>query len=276
VDEDDKAKYRYICVRHNNERKDSRLTSFFLCDDCFKTLYETAFNRYDPAYVGNYVEGYCLYCGRLTKVRQYFYFLCEVCERIIHSYGVELVARNYILSWWNNVREKYNISIELRVEDPVMPMSYEQYIKFKSTHEPRPDFIALENGKPIFAIEMKTGRSSVEEMSSFQLDISDCSHIMQFLSSAQYRIPTFLFHVQVLEEYKPPTVRYIAVNAWWASLFELEKNIVKIGMRPRERRPAVYYRPNIFKPIESFPQYILSNGLQSERQVLAERLPKLY
>ncbi len=273
------VKPRHICVRHGSERKDSRLTSFFLCDECFRKLYNTAFNKYKPAYImpqNGYIEGYCLYCGRRTKVRQYFYFLCEICERIIHSYGKELAARNFVLSLWDTVRKEYGINIVLKVEDPVIPMNYKQHREFKKKSYPKPDFVALENEKPVFAIEMKTGRSSISDMSSFQLDISDCNDILGFLKRPEYRIPTFLFHVQVLEEYNPPTMRYVGVNAWWASLYDLEKNIIEVKMRARERRPAVYYRKEVFKPIDTLPQYIINGGLKREQELINKRLPRLY
>jgi len=273
-------KLKHICVRHGSERKDSRLMSFFLCDNCFNLLRIKAFNNNQPVYTlpeSSYIRGYCLYCGRDTNVRQHFYFLCEICERIVHSYGKELAARNFILSWWSSVRQQYGLGdIELSVEDPVIPMTYAAHQKYKKQSTPKPDFVAVKEGRVLFAIEMKAGRSSIEGMSSFQLDISDCDDILGFLQQPQYRVPTFLFHVQVLEDYKYPTVRYSGVNAWWASLFELEKNIENVKMRPRERRPAVYYKKNAFKQIHEFPNYILSGGLESEKELLNKRLPKLY
>jgi len=224
-----------------------------------------------------YIKGYCLYCGKYTNVRQYFYFLCEICERIIHSYGKELAARNFILSWWNEVRQRYNLDdIELKVEDPVVPMSYIEHRRYKKQSKPKPDFVAVKGNQPLFVIEMKTGRGSINEMSRFQLDISDCDDILGFLQQPQYHAPTFLFHVQVLEDYKPPTIKYVGVNAWWASLYELEKNVMEVKMRPRERRLAVYYRKNVFRPIIEFPNYILSGGLEHEKELLNQRLPKLY
>lgn len=273
------SKVRYLCVRHGTKRKDSKLTSFFLCDKCYQVLRSTAFNNYQPAYIipgTEYIEGYCLYCGKDVKVRQYFYFLCEICERIIHSYGKEWAARNYVLKWWKELCQRYEIDLKLRVEDPVTPMSFKEHEKLKrKERSPRPDFAVMRDSQIIFAIEMKTGRSNIKEMSSFQLDKSDCDDILAFLQT-QYKVPTFLFHVQVLEDYKPPTFRYVVINAWWSSLYDLEKNFMASRVRSRERRLAIYYNKDAFKPISEFVNYILGGGLEGEKKLLSERLPVLY
>jgi hypothetical protein len=92
----------------------------------------------------------------------------------------------------------------------------------------------------------------------------------------EYRVPTFVFHVQVIEDYRPPTSRNIALNAWWASVYELEQNLQKVSMRGLEKRPAAYYSTQAFKPIDEFIPYILSDRFKEEVTIVKTRLPKLY
>jgi len=266
---------KYLCVRHNSYRKDSRLVGLFLCEDCFSKLKATAFNNYDPFYTIDPIDGYCIYCGQRKEVVQYFYFLCGICERIIYSYGRELAARNYLLGLWDRYRQEYNLDMDLRVEDPVVPLSYQEHRQYKRYATPRPDFVAVKGGKILFAIEMKTGRSTINEMRNFQLDKNDCDDIIAFLKTEQYHVPTFLVHVRVLEKYDPPTIKFIGKGAWWTSLFNLENAFIEIKRRPREHRLAVYYKVNVFRPIDELPNYI-QEGLTKEFSLIKERLPTLY
>jgi hypothetical protein len=269
---------RRLCARHNSLRKDARLVSFFLCTNCFNELKSKALNGIDPEFPKNnqLIEGYCLNCNRFTYVKQYFWYLCRVCERVIKSYGKEKAAREFILNWWANVREKYNIDINLEVKDIVIPMTYNEHLKYRKAKVPLPDFVGLRNGRAIFNIEMKTGSGDITSMSAFQLDVSDCKDIVSFMERDEYRVPTFVFHVQVIEDYRPPTSRNIALNAWWASVYELEQNLQKVSMRGLEKRPAAYYSTQAFKPIDEFIPYILSDRFKEEVTIVKTRLPKLY
>lgn len=208
-------------------------------------------------------------------MKQYFWYLCGTCERVIRSYGKEKAAREFILKWWTDMKEKYDMDIILEIRDTVLPMTYREHLKYKKIKEPLPDFVGLKNEKILFNIEMKTGSRDITSMSAFQLDVSDCKDIIGFMERAEYRFPTFIFHVQVIENYRPPTSRNVALNAWWASVYELENNIQKVNMRRLERRPAFYFSRQVFKPLDEFPSYILSEHFEKERDVIKKRLPKL-
>jgi len=53
-----------VCVRELKARKDARLRQFFLCDTCAKVWSVDAFNRNQPLYVGERVEGFCQLCNK--------------------------------------------------------------------------------------------------------------------------------------------------------------------------------------------------------------------
>jgi hypothetical protein len=273
-----KVPTRRLCARHNSLRKDARLVSFFLCNGCFIELKSKAFNNKDPEFPRNnhILEGYCSNCNKLTKVKQYFWYLCEICTRIIRSYGKEKAAREFILNQWEELRIKHNTDITLEVIDEVRIMTYNEHLKYKKYIRPQPDFIGLRNKEIVFNIEMKTGSSDISSMSAFQLDVSDCNDIIGFMARDEYKVPTFIFHVQVVEDYMPPTTRNVALNAWWASVYKLENAYLKSNMRRLERRQAVYYSTTAFKPFDEFLLFIFSERFEEEKEIAKKSLPKLY
>lgn len=275
-----KSDFRHICARHGSKRADARLIGIFLCDDCANLLLEKALNKISPTYENLEIEGFCAFCLEKKKVKQRFYYLCETCERIIRSYGVEKAASSFILAKWQRlVKTVPELGfIVLEQTDPVEPMTYEAHRKAKSdpSRESRPDFIGRHQstGQIIFAIEMKTGRNAISAMSAFQLDVTDCDDILSFIK--RLRCPTYLFHVQVLPDYLPPTERYVGIKAWWASVFDMEKCFRQTRIRYRERRPAAYYDKKCFDTAETFPTHILSEGFKKMEDEIKRRLPVLY
>jgi hypothetical protein len=88
----------YICARHNSPRRDARLVSLFLCNDCMKLFVETAFNNWKPEYENCEIQGHCAYCLKHTKVKQRFVYLCTICERVVRSYGIEKATSSFQVS----------------------------------------------------------------------------------------------------------------------------------------------------------------------------------
>lgn len=271
-----KVPSRRTCARHNSPRKDARICGFFLCEECFREIKISALNNKDPEYVMDPLEGFCLNCNEKRSVKQYFWYLCPICERVIRSYGKERAAREFVLNWWHSVRNESKLDMRLEVCDVVVPMPYSNHRKTKKKKEPLPDFISIKNDKIIFNIEMKTGGGDINAMTKFQLDVSDCDDILSFMKREEFRVPTFVFHVQVVEDYAPPTVRNVALNAWWASVYDLERHFIRINRRRIERRPAAYFSTRAFKPLDTFISYICSNAFEEERRLVEERLPVLY
>jgi len=273
------SSFEYKCARHNSVRADSKLVGLFLCDECAVLFKNKLFSGIDPAFIYSMVTGYCSYCGKQKQVREHFWFLCNICERIVKSYAAEQAATAFLSEWWNRSSQSDNIlkKIELRRTDPVRLMSFEEHQKWRaSPHESNPDFTAIlsSTNEKLFAIEMKTGRSSIKRMSAFQLDVSDCDDILSFVK--ELKIPSYLFHVQVVEQYSPPTFRKVAVNAWWISVIDMETAFREVRIRQREQRPAAYYRKTAFKPLESFMTHVKSSEFESMRKALETRRPQLY
>ena len=113
------------------------------------------------------------------------------------------------------------------------------------------DFIArdVKIQSDVFGIENKTGRSSIREMSAFQLDVSDCNTIMNEMK--RLKIPAYLIHVQVLEEWYAPTMKLLAVGLWWSDVYPLAENFKEIKARRDERRGAAFFNKKAFFPIDS-------------------------
>ncbi len=266
--------FEYRCARHNSVRADSRLVGLFLCHECNKL-----FSGIVPAFSYSPVTGYCSYCGKQKQVREEFWFLCGICERIVKSYAAEQAATSFLSDWWVRAAksDEWLKNVEFRRTDPVRLMSYGEHQKWRqSPHDSNPDFTGV-NSKTenkLFAIEMKTGRSSIKKMSAFQLDVSDCDDMLSFVKVL--RIPSYLFHVQVLEEYLPPTFRKVAVNGWWMSVFDMERAFKEIRMRQREQRPAAFFKRTAFKPLDAFLAHVKSEEMAAIKKELKSRLPQLY
>jgi hypothetical protein len=271
--------FEYRCARHNLIRADSKLVGLFLCHECKEMFQDRLFSGITPAFGYSPVTGYCSYCGKQKEVREEFWFLCGVCERIVKSYAAEQAATSYLSDWWTHAinSEERLKNVQLRRTDPVRLMSYEEHQKWReSPHESNPDFTGIDSKteEKLFAIEMKTGRSSIKKMSAFQLDVSDCDDILRFVRAL--RIPSYLFHVQVLEDYLPPTFRKVAVNGWWMSVFDMEDAFKEIRMRQREQRPAAFFKRTAFKPLDAFLTHARSEEMPAIKEELRRRLPQLY
>ncbi len=270
----------YVCARHRASRTDVGLASFFLCENCITLLRKHAFNNTEPAYQSeSTLIGFCTYCGNKINVKQIFWYLCTICDRVIRSFAIERASSEFLLNWWNQNRQTVECtkSIRLEVTDPVRLTSFDPSDKSKGQPtDSKPDFIGVDEhtGGKIFAIEMKTGRNAINKMSAFQLDVSDCDDILAFVQSL--KIPSYLFHVWVVDEYEPPTSRKMALDAWWMSVFDMEANFQQIRQRPREQRPAAYFKRTGFKLKEDFLKHVCSNELQTFKEELAKRLPILY
>jgi hypothetical protein len=236
------------------------------------------FRGTEPEFEYSKVDGYCLYCGNETSVRERFWYVCNVCERVVKSFPSERAASKFVLSWWDDLRRSKSIvkDIKLAVTDPIKLKSYEVPKERKKTRISRPDFTGLlePSDKQLFGIEMKTGRSSISQMSQFQLDVSDCDDIMGWVEPL--RLPGFLFHIQVTEEFNPPTSRRVARDGWFMDIFEMQENFKSIRQRPRENRPAAYYNKKGFHRFDDFIQDDFVERLEEMRKRFAKGFPKLY
>ena len=107
-----------------------------------------------------------------------------------------------------------------------------------------------QTGGNVFGIENKTGRSSIREMSQFQLDISDCNCITNEMVSLQ--IPVYVIHAQVLELWAPPTTGFRIVGLWWSDAYTMGEHFRSVRMRRDEMRGAAYFSKKAFSDIDTF------------------------
>jgi hypothetical protein len=197
-----------VCVRHQKPRKDVKFRNFLLCDRCADLWSEQAFAANRPVFESQRLEGYCGLCNMVSKqIRLRTWFLCEICNRVAASIGRNHVAEAAISNFWEtHVKPRFN-TLKLIQNDPSSLRPRRD--GSKSGVAPL-DFLVVDvkTGKNIFGIENKTGRSSIAEMSKFQLDVSDCNCITNEMETL--KIPVYVIHAQVLEDWDhPPTTGYV-------------------------------------------------------------------
>jgi hypothetical protein len=255
----------YVCARHGRESRTTKLCSFFLCDECTRKLVAECFNGQPPVFEGCEVHGFCSICANYKYVKFRQWFLCDNCERVVRSYPVGIAAQNYVLNWWNeNIPE-----IKLEVTDPITLSSYVRGRK-EVKRPARPDFTGFSTqGTKILLIEIKTGRNAINEMSSFQLDLSDCDDILEFVKGEL--VATYVLHVQVVQEFSPPTSYFRPIGLWWTDIFKMEKNFQKVTKRRIDRgKLAAHYDVGCFEDITSFIREVR----ERRYEILTEKLRK--
>ena len=263
------------CVRHAQPRKDVKLRHFFLCDSCTRQWVQEAFDRNEPCSYGEPIEGYCLLCNNVTNVRLQTWFLCDICERVARSIGRNHVAEKAIMDFWEQqVRPRYpHLRITQNDVSSLRPRRSDDI-----SGEGPLDFLVTDErtGQTVFGIENKTGRSSIREMSQFQLDVSDCDSILHHVR--QLNVPAYIIHAQVLEIWRPPTMGFRAVGLWWSDILQMTANFVTVKMRRMEQRGAAYFKRAAFAPIGALGDdlYDESGELRLVRQFQAEGIPRMY
>ena len=271
-----KAEISYpMCVRHVKPRKDVRLRHFFLCGECTNKWVTEAFARDQPLYTGESLLGYCVLCNRKREVNLRTWFLCDICDRVARSIGRNHEAEKAILKFWSShVASRYP-HLEIVQNDP---SSLRPRRSTDETGRAPLDFLVRDraSGEVLFGIENKTGRSSIKDMSQFQLDVSDCDSILNEVE--RVGAPVYLIHAQVLEDWLPPTLGYRTVGLWWTDIFQMAEHFSSLRMRRDEQRGAAYFKKAAFSPIETFCDglYDQEGRLRLVGRFKRERAPKMY
>jgi len=271
----------YTCARHAEPSWDTQLVSMFLCEACAEQFKELAFSGTAPSYIGDEVEGYCLHCNELRKVRLRQWFLCGVCDRVMRSIGRSVVADRFVLEWWSDVVQPSVSDLELTlVDEPELrPRRRKREDKIAAI-----DFLGTNksSGKPVFGIELKTGRSYIRgrsigsRMQRFQLDHGDCDDILAVVEREDL-LPVYLFHAQVIDRAEPPTVRFIGMGLWWTDLFAMAESYTGSARRPREAKTAAYYDTAMFRDASAFAGHVAARGPdQLQERMQQEGIPRLY
>ncbi|QNN23334.1 hypothetical protein HED60_13960 [Planctomycetales bacterium ZRK34] len=263
------------CVRHLKPRKDVRLRHYFLCDKCASTWTKDAFDGNEPLAVGESLSGICQLCNERTKVRLRTWFLCDICHRVAGSIGRNHVAEQGILDWWAHAvtpRIPY-----LRIEQNDLSALRPRRDGDISGEGPL-DFLIRDkrSGKVAFGIENKTGRSSLRDMSAFQLDISDCDSILHHIRSLS--VPAYLIHAQVLEVWTPPTHGFEVHGLWWTDIYRMAEHFRDVRIRRDERRGAAFFRKSAFEDVATLVDHICDDdaNLRLVRQFKQKGVPELY
>ncbi|MEU2061530.1 helix-hairpin-helix domain-containing protein [Streptomyces sp. NPDC013455] len=269
----------YECARHSEPARDAELRSYFLCGECREAYSSRAFDGRPPAWVsGERVEGYCGHCNALTEVRLTQWFLCGTCDRVMRSVGRSLASARFVAESWAAAFGE-EPALTLTETDPV-----ELRPRAKRSDAGRvasADFVASRpTGEPVLGLELKSGRSALPHggigapMGMFQLDTTDCDDIAA--SAASLDAPVLLVHAQVIGRAHAPTERYEAVGLWFARPWDLAEHLSAIRQRPRETRPAAYFRPLAFRPFREFPEYVRTRLDGDLERMRGTGFPPLY
>lgn len=263
------------CVRHLAPRKDVRLRHFFLCDVCADKWTSDAFGGNEPLYQGEFLDGYCQLCNIKQTVKLRTWFLCDICDRVARSIGRNHVAERSILDFWHEKVEPRYPHLVIQQNDP---SSLRPRRSTDLTGEGPLDFLIKDTrtGDIIFGVENKTGRSSIREMSVFQLDVSDCDSILHHVR--EQSIPAYLIHAQVLEIWEPPTQGYKTVGLWWSDIYQMTEHFREVRMRRDEQRGAAYFHKRAFQNIDTLADSIVNDtgGLVLAELFRQRGVPQMY
>lgn len=249
--------YWEACARHEGRQTSRNLATIFLCDQCTGILVRDCFNGRYPVFQGDWFDGFCGLCNQAKPVALTQWFICNFCLTVVRSYPKAVAATQFVHSFWESHVRPSCPQLKL-VESDIVRI--EAYVPRRRTQRAklvtveRLDFLVLERqgrvDKEILHIELKAGPSSVDEMSEFQLDVNDFVDIQTVTSKTG--LPAYIFHVQITEEYRPPTSRTIARAMWWTDVLTLRENLKVVRQRRGEEKNAGYYHPQAFRPGSTF------------------------
>jgi len=262
------------CVRHAKTRKDVRLRHFFLCDGCTKLWTKDAFGGNAPLYVGEKLDGYCLLCNQIKTARLRTWFLCDICHRVAGAIGRNHVAEEAILNFWNADVKPRSPHLEI-IRNDISSLRPRRDTDVSGTAPM--DFLVrdLRTGKEVFGIENKTGRSSIQDMSQFQLDVSDCDTILNDMS--RLSIPAYIIHAQVLEIWQPPTLGNKIMGLWWTDVYKMAEHFKAVKKRADENRGAAYFGKKAFLEIDTFPDAVEGkSGITLVDRFARDGAPEMY
>jgi hypothetical protein len=246
------------CARHAKPRKDVRLRHYFLCDGCAAQWQQEAFCGEASLYDGERLQGYCLLCNERKGVRLRTWYLCDICHRVAGAIGRNHVAELAIVDFWQNQVVPKHAHLELTRLD-ISSLRPRRDTDESGTAPI--DFLARDTrtGMDLFGIENKTGRSSIKEMSQFQLDVSDCDTISNDME--RLGVPAYIIHAQVLEVWEPPTMGFQIVGLWWTDVYRMAAEFKSVKQRRDENRGAAYFGKKAFSDISTFPDDVATEAL---------------
>jgi hypothetical protein len=107
--------------------------------------------------------------------------------------------------------------------------------------------------------ELKSGKRSIDEFTTFQLDQSDCDDITNVVSSSA--LPALVLHVQYERTFLPPSFEIQGKGVWWTDIRKMKAGFVKAERRRLESdKIAAHFSRTCFEPLETLPA-ALQGGL---------------
>ncbi len=246
-----------------------------MCDTCAQTWTNEAFGGNASLWDGLEVEGYCHLCNNRTNVRLRTWFLCDICWRVAGSIGRNHVAEKAILEWWREHIEPSHPHLVIEQNDA---SALRPRRDGDVSGEGPLDFLIRDHrsGEVVLGIENKTGRSSIKEMSAFQLDVSDCDSILHHVRALG--VPCYLVHAQVLEKWEPPTMGFETIGLWWTDIYQMASEFRDVRMRRDEQRGAAYFRKAAFHDMDTLADALFddNDNLALVERYRREGIPQLY
>ena len=261
------------CARHQNASTTRFVANFFLCDECSDRLQHEAFNDRPPLFEGLHVEGYCGLCNELTATDLRQWFVCPICVNVVLSYPKGFAASRYVHEFWASEIAPQFPDLQLEELDEVR---LEPFVPGRRSAKAKGEIVQAldyrvgrrqgENIEPLFCIELKAGPASIDDMKEFQLDVNDFNDIANGCNGCG--LPAYVFHVQINDDYLPPTRRSVAKDLWWTDVWTLDDARKAIRLRRGEDKRAAYYKPSAFKRRDGFIAELHERGFEG----LTERL----
>lgn len=255
------------------------MQSLYLCDPCAVKVCKEAMNDRPPIYHGETIEGFCGLCNRLLPVTLRFYFVCPFCWNVLIAYQKSFVACGAVHDYWKKAITPKMPRFRLTETEVPYLSSYARGSKSKKTAASELqflDFIVEQQAddkafKALFHIELKAGPGSIDSMSEFQLDINDSNDIIGVVNNT--RLPAYIFHAQLLREYRAPTRRTVATGMWFTDIFTLLSKRLSVKTRRGEEKEAGYYSPSAFRPIDEFSALLAAAHYKElEKQLSTQKL----
>jgi hypothetical protein len=187
------------------------------------------------------------------------------------------VAAKYALQQWKKLVARSVPHIYLKEVDIVQPQQYERR-RGKRVPATQLDFLGVERAcnQRLFWLELKTGRNALGDMTTFQLDVSDCDDVLNVVQVTG--LPALLCHVHVAQEFQPPTSRFIGVGIWWTDIFAMSDGFIELRQRRFDSgKRAAHFDPGCFRTLDALAE-MLSQGhhLALRLRLVREGIPKLY
>lgn len=244
------------CARETNRKTSRTVQHIYLCDGCAERLTTEAFNGRAPIYHGETVSGYCALCNQRGAVTLRLWFACAICWGVILAYQKTFVASSAVLDFWKNCIQPRFQYLRCEETEIVQLSPYARGSKTKkqlAAELTTLDFLVADihqSCQPLFHIELKTGPGSIEEMTEFQLDVNDSNDIIGAVKNTA--LPAYIFHVQVVHSYDPPTRYSVPLRIWYTDIWTLKVHRKATRQRRGEDKHAGYYHATAFRPIEEF------------------------